>query len=199
MELCKNRPKKVGFFRHVLGTTRILCKKDKEILDHKGFLSFLNVIPVVLPQALRKSQKTNAYRLPSEAEWEYACRAGANTAYSFGDDAARLRDYAWYGENSGEKTHPVGQLKPNAFGLYDMHGNVWEWCADPWHDNYTGAPSDGRVWEASGGPDRVFRSGSCYGGPQYVRSANRGRYVPSPLYGYVGLRVLNTGGEPYPR
>ena len=119
------------------------------------------------------------YRLPSESEWEYACRAGATTAYSFGDNAAELGEYAWYGENSDSQTHPVGQKQPNAFGLYDMHGNVWEWCADDWHESYKGAPKDGSVWIKDNknyeAPEtnKLLRGGSWYNDAQHCRSAYR--------------------------
>jgi len=103
------------------------------------------------------------FALPSEAQWEYACRAETTTVYSFGDDPDQLGDYAWYKENSGGKTQPVGKKKPNAFGLYDMHGNVWEWCEDRWHENYEGAPVDGSAWVSGGIPDvHPLRGGSWY-------------------------------------
>ena len=132
------------------------------------------------------------FRLPSEAEWEYAARAGTQTAYSFGDDPNQLGKYAWYGyeNNAGKQTHPVGQKQPNAFGLYDMHGNVWEWVADTWHVNYNGAPTDGSAW--SGGSNRVLRGGSWYRGPRLVRSADRSYSDPAGRGGDFGFRVART-------
>ena len=113
------------------------------------------------------------YRLPTEAEWEYACRAGTTTRFYFGDDANQLEDYAWYGGNSQKTTHPVGQKKPNAWGLYDMSGNVWEWCEDNWHDNYKNAPRDGSAWLIKDNYFQILRGGSWFIDPLYCRSAYR--------------------------
>jgi formylglycine-generating enzyme required for sulfatase activity len=132
------------------------------------------------------------YRLPSEAEWEYACRAGTTTAYSFGDNTGELGEYAWYGENSDSQTHPVGQKQPNAFGLYDMHGNVLEWCADDWHDSYKGAPKDGSVWIKDNKnyedpeTNKLLRGGSWYFNALGCRSAYR-------YLNFARLRNLSIG------
>ena len=112
------------------------------------------------------------YRLLTESEWEYAARAGSQARWSFGDDETHLGDYAWYAENSEGKTQPVGTKKPNAFGLYDMHGNVWQWVEDCYHDSYQGAPSDGSAW-VDQCSNRVVRGGSWSGYPDYLRSAYR--------------------------
>ena len=158
--------------------------------DAQEFLQKLNANPSQSP--LNQGGQRGVFRLPSEAEWEYAARAGTQTAYSFGDDPSQLGDYAWYSGNSGSETHPVGQKKPNTFGLYDMHGNVWEWVADTWHDNYDGAPADGSAWLDSGGSYRVLRGGSWYVAPWYVRSANRYNFDPAGRGDCIGFRVART-------
>ena len=131
------------------------------------------------------------FRLPSEAEWEYACRAGTQTAYSFGDAPKQLGKYAWYSGNSDGETHPVGQKKPNAFGLCDMYGNVWEWCEDAWHENYDGAPTDGSAWEIGNSDWHVLRGGSWYGDARHLRCAVRDwddwQYL---WYGSGGFRLV---------
>jgi formylglycine-generating enzyme required for sulfatase activity len=99
-------------------------------------------------------------RLPSEAEWEYAARAGTSTQYSFGDDAERLGDHAWSTHNAAGNDPPVGAKRPNGWNLYDVHGYLWEWCADTWHDTYAGAPADGAAWTDGDAARRVLRGGS---------------------------------------
>jgi formylglycine-generating enzyme required for sulfatase activity len=132
------------------------------------------------------------YRLLSEAEWEYAARARTTGPYSFEDDESVLGEYAWYGKNSGNRTHPVGEKKPNGFGLYDMHGNVWEWVEDCYHDSYQEAPSDGSAWIAGACGERVVRGGAWGGNPRDLRSAVRGGNTPGNRTNVLGFRVGRT-------
>jgi formylglycine-generating enzyme required for sulfatase activity len=141
----------------------------------------------------RRDERGNVYRLPTEAEWEYACRAGSTTIYSFGDSADSLRDYGWYLNNSGGprtgSTYPVGQKKPNAWGLYDMHGNVLEWCQD-WYDSeyYAASPINDPTGPLSGS-DRVNRGGGWYDHARLCRSAYRYRDTPDYRSNSLGFRL----------
>ncbi|MFO0819021.1 MAG: SUMF1/EgtB/PvdO family nonheme iron enzyme [Pirellulales bacterium] len=126
-------------------------------------------------------------RLPTEAEWEYACRAGTTTEYCFGDEESELGEYAWYGANSRGQTQPVGAKRPNTWGLHDMHGNVWEWCAD-WYERYAA----GEAVDPPGpkkGSDRVLRGGCWSDSSRYCRSAYRRRGSPGYRYADLGFRV----------
>ena len=135
------------------------------------------------------SKKTGRkYRLPSEAEWEYACRAGTQTRYYFGDNKYQLGEYAWYEDNSGSKPHPVGQKKPNNWGLYDMHGNVWERCEDGWHKNYQNAPKDGSSWDSQLS-SRLLRGGSWICNSRDCRSAFRRWDYADFRDNYYGFRL----------
>jgi formylglycine-generating enzyme required for sulfatase activity len=146
------------------------------------------------------SQKTGKkYRLPSEAEWEYACRAGTTTPFHFGEtittDVANYHGNSTYGSASKgvyrQETTDVGSFSANNFGLYDMHGNVWEWCADPWHENYNGAPTDGSIWESGGdNTRRPLRGGSWYDLPWDCRGAARVRGLPDVRFTIYGFRVV---------
>ena len=130
-------------------------------------------------------------RLPTDAEWEFACRAGTTTTYYSGDADADLGRAAWYGANSGGKTHPVGQKEPNAFGLYDMLGNVWEWCQD-WYGEYrpeAAVNPQGRPQ----GEYRVLRGGSWYDDPWFCRSAVRYGFTPGFRYVGIGFRLVVAG------
>jgi len=140
----------------------------------------------------------NGYRLPTEAEWEYACRAGTESDFHTGDMTSpwgfdpALDRAGWYGGNSGSFTHPVGEKEPNAFGLYDMHGNVWEWCWDwysVWYYEYS--PAENPRGSASGNY-RVFRGGSWDVHARSCRSAYRGSYKPDIRDGSIGFRFVRT-------
>ena len=144
----------------------------------------------VFIRILNEKEGTNKYRLPSEAEWEYAERAGTTTWYSFGNDSSKLGEYAWYSGNSGSKTHPVGQKKPNPWGLYDMHGNVWEWTQDWFHIDYDGAPTDGSAWERGGGSYRIGRGGAWLYSAEGCRSASRYAGAPNYSDSVLGFRLL---------
>lgn len=131
------------------------------------------------------------FTLPSEAQWEYACRAGSTTLYSFGDDDEQLDNYAWYDDAYPiGSTHLVGTKFPNAWGLYDMHGNVWEWCLDSWHSNYTGAPTDGSAWEPETGSTRIYRGGGYSNVSSSCRSAFRLNLIPGAASISLSFRVV---------
>ncbi|MBE0536522.1 MAG: formylglycine-generating enzyme family protein [Phycisphaerae bacterium] len=138
----------------------------------------------------RLSEQTGlTFGLPTEAQWEYACRAGATTTYCFSGNAAQLKDYAWYLDDSGRKTHPVGQKRPNAFGLYDMHGNVLEWCLDSYKDRYTRLPNRDPQYEQQGAT-HVLRGGSYDLTEGHCRSAYRDSQNPVVAYLSSGFRVV---------
>ncbi|MGA2031339.1 MAG: formylglycine-generating enzyme family protein [Thermoguttaceae bacterium] len=157
--------------------------------DCQQFLEKLNAKAGPLPAG------EGEFRLPTEAQWEYACRAGSTTRYCFGDEESGLGEYAWYAANSGDKTHPVGEKKPNAWGLYDMHGNVWEWCQD-WYDSgyYAKSPTDDPTGAANGS-DRVDRGGGWSLVARLCRSAHRYFNGPGGRGINLGLRVSRVAGE----
>ncbi len=137
---------------------------------------------------------SSVYRLPTEAEWEYAARDGTTTSYFFGDDESKLTEYTWFLENSGFETHPTGLKKPNQRGLYDIYGNVGEWVQDEYHISYKGAPADGRAWESSFSglsiPVRVRKGGGWNGNAGCCRSAERLFSPQDQKLNSLGFRVL---------
>lgn len=155
--------------------------------EAKAFCAWLNGLP--------DSGIPDGYvaDLPTEAEWEYACRAGTTAEYYTGDGEGVLKSAGWFDQNSGRATHPVGELEPNKFGLHDMHGNVWEWCLDAWDDQayrkrVSGA-SDPRVESENKHSLRVIRGGSWDFSARYCRSAYRYRRRPDGRYGNQGFRL----------
>jgi formylglycine-generating enzyme required for sulfatase activity len=136
------------------------------------------------------AEQGSKYGLPTEAQWEFACRAGTTTAFCFGDNETMLLEYGWFKGNSRDRTNRVGQGRPNAWGMHDMHGNVWEWCAD-WHSGkyYDRSPSDDPVGPEAGA-NRVFRGGCWTQNARLCRSALRNGSPPTNRDGSIGLRLV---------
>ena len=154
--------------------------------DCRQFLDKLNA---------KAGRQDGRFQLPSKAQWEYACRAGSGRKYCFGDEESGLGDYAWYDANSSGKTHAVGEKKPNAWGLYDMHGNVWEWCRDGYvEEYYAHSPTDDPTAPATGS-FRVIRGGGWYYGAKTCRSASRFISGPAFRYHVLGFRVSQVPAE----
>lgn len=171
-------------WRDVMGTDPSYFKSDSLPVEQVSWNEVQEFI-----SRLNEKEGIDKYRLPSEAEWEYAARAGTTTRFYFGDDASKLGDYEWYDVNSGRETHEVGQKKPNPWGLYDMNGNVWEWMQDVYHNSYNGAPTDGSAWEGNGS-HRVIRGGSFDYYAGHLRSANRNDRDPGYRHYSTGFRLL---------
>jgi formylglycine-generating enzyme required for sulfatase activity len=183
-------------YQAIMGANPSYFKGAKRPVEQVSWYDSVNFCEK-LTQKTRKN-----YRLPSEAEWEYACRAKTTTAYCFGETITNEL------ANFGSQTTDVGKYPPNAFGLYDMHGNVWEWCADPWHGNYNGSPTDGSVWDEKNNDNRyqksadlltksrnddrhrLLRGGSWDNNPRYSRSALRDDLAPDTRYLYLGFRFV---------
>lgn len=187
-------------WREVMGNdpSSLNCKGDNLPVDSVYWSDAQEFI-----KKLNEKEGTDKYRLPSEAEWEYACRAGTTTPYccgdylwvesfddDLGDNVVIHTYYGWYAANSDGRTIPVGQMKPNPWDLYDMHGNVWEWVQDKYHSNYNGAPSGGSAWENGNSSGHVARGGGCRDRTWDCRSANRGGEDFDWRPEYSGFRVL---------
>jgi formylglycine-generating enzyme required for sulfatase activity len=189
-----------GFY---MQTTEMTQKKWKEVMgadnNPAGFrgdsLPIENVgwvDCVAFIDKLNLLDPKRVYRLPSEAEWEYACRAGTTTRFFWGDDPdyVILPQYAWTTANCGGTTHPVGLKLPNPWGLYDITGNIYEWCQDTYHTTYEGAPADGSAWEESGVTYRIMRGGGWTGHEGNARSAARFAHFEVPRVNNHGFRVV---------
>ncbi len=190
----------VGQFKKFAASTGYQTEAEK-VAESKTYLSPGYTVTDDLPAAFITwndavayckwigEQESTSYRLPTEAEWEYACRAGTTTQYSFGDDVALADQYGWYTKNASGKSHPVGTKLPNGFGLFDMHGNLYEWCGDYFDEKWYSTSTPNNPDGPPVGSDRVFRGGSCSSFPTSCRSAHRRTSLPS-YRNYVGIRCV---------
>ena len=183
-----------GEWESVMGTTP--WSGESYVQEHPShpavYISWNDVQAFV--EKLNDAAGSVVYRLPSEAEWEYACRAGTSTRWSFGDDESQLTDYAWYRANArdvGERYgHAVGTKLPNPWGLYDMHGNVWEWVQDWYSSSYYNSSPRVDPPGPSSGSARVRRGGNFLNSARIVRSAFRDAYSPGDRRHDIGVRLL---------
>jgi formylglycine-generating enzyme required for sulfatase activity len=169
-------------------------RNSVEMLDWDEANAFCRKVTAELRQR-KLIKEGEEIRLPSESEWEYACRAGTMTRFSFGDKAEELGQYCWFTGNAKGNDPPVGVKKPNAWGLYDIHGYLWEWCLDAWHPDYKDAPSDGRPRQADSPKERVLRGGAWTATADQCRSAYRGHRPPTARGPDIGLRCVRAAGD----
>lgn len=138
----------------------------------------------------KSEREGKKYRLPTEAEWEYACRAGSEEKFCFGSDKSLLKEYAWYALNASGYTHNVGTKKPNTWGLYDMHGNIWEWCLDRYAEDYTHTPTDGSAYAVASDKGRVLRGGSFNANASKCSCSSRINLGSGGKNYFIGFRLL---------
>ncbi|MCF6243812.1 MAG: formylglycine-generating enzyme family protein [Sulfurovum sp.] len=138
----------------------------------------------------KSKREGKKYRLPTEAEWEYACRADSEAQFCFGDDEGLLGEYAWYAKNAEGVTHDVGTKKSNDWGLYDMHGNVWEWCLDRYAEDYTDTPIDGSAYGIASEKGRVLRGGSYNAGMDKCSCTSRINLGSGGKNYFIGFRLV---------
>ncbi len=174
-----------GFWKSVTGHTPSQFKGDKHPVNN---VSWENVQQFLTSLNDKTGQ---SFRLPSESEWEYAARGGRYSQDYIYAGSDKLSQVGWYVDNSNDETHEVGLLLPNELGLYDLSGNVWEWCADDWHSNYEGAPADGSAWidRPDRGSGRVLRGGSYFYSAENCRPTIRRRNTPDNRNGLIGFRL----------
>ena len=179
-------------YKAITGANPSMFKGDQLPVEN---VSWNNAVSFCEELAIKTGK---SYTLPSETQWEYACRAGTGTAFYFGDsinsDLVNYNGNYSYGlvhkQNFRQKTVPVGSLMPNAYGLYDMHGNVYEWCLDDWHSNYNGAPDNQNPWFSRTSRWKVVRGGSWNTSPQDCRSTSRSLHMADSAYGDIGFRLV---------
>ncbi|MFA6471576.1 MAG: formylglycine-generating enzyme family protein, partial [Candidatus Latescibacterota bacterium] len=190
-----------GQFKAIMGTNSSKFTGDDnlpvEMVTWFDAIKYCNILSVSVGLQSCYNESTgmcdftkNGFRLPTEAEWEYSCRAGTETIYNLGNSESDLARAAWYGSNSGGNTHPVGQKTANEWGLYDMHGNVWEFCNDWYSESYYSSSPSVDPTGSSTGSDRVMRGGGYFGVNKVYQSAYRGPGGQNGRYDFLGFRVV---------